>query len=367
MAIVVSDNFNRANDSSTIGTATTGQVWANVPQAGGQGDPFGILSNQAYWNRNGSGTGDGLAALETGLGNAVVSVKLMDVTAGGGLNLRNMGILFRYVDTTHYLFATYSAAGGGLWRLYVTDGSGGPIHLGPDSAAHPVNGDTMKVAFCGQQVTILLNDVVAEGYPITFGTGLLPALSSTLLAGTKCGLQANGGVISFPPYQIFDDFLVETNSECEGAEWELPPLEWSAEGIISPLSFGSTTTKRFDAGTGNTYYLIPQLSDSGIELRDKVIKAVRITGKFNAANFKLYAYGATEGINLSDLELGLNSKTGAVAIPNSTLVTQTRRFQVNVSGAALHTIRIEGTWAGEGIKDRIDEIVYEIAEMGARR
>ena len=160
------------------------------------------------------------------------------------------------------------------------------------------------------------------------------------------------------------------------AMWESAPNH--AEVIISQLtielSYGELvappaplSTVRFDAGQGSIYYLVPQLSDSGLELRDKVIKAVRITGKFNAANFKLYAYGATEGINLADIELGTNSRTGAVAIPDTALVTQTRRFQVNVTRAALHTIRIEGQWDGTGMKDRIDEIEYELAEQGVRR
>ena len=51
MAMVVFDDFNRANDPTSLGTATTGQTWSLV-----HGDfPFGILGNQAYWNRTGAG------------------------------------------------------------------------------------------------------------------------------------------------------------------------------------------------------------------------------------------------------------------------------------------------------------------------
>lgn len=130
---------------------------------------------------------------------------------------------------------------------------------------------------------------------------------------------------------------------------------------------GNTAIKRFDAGLRNSWWIVPQLSDSGIELRDKVIKAVRITGKVTNANVKVYKFGATEPIDVDAMEAGTGSATGMIAIPNTTLVLSTRRYQVNVPGAALHTVRVEGEWVGENIKDRIDEIEYEVAEQGVRR
>lgn len=165
--------------------------------------------------------------------------------------------------------------------------------------------------------------------------------------------------------EVVEAFSIPSDT-CAAAEWVIPPLVWTAT-VTTVATTGGIATKRFDAGSTNRWWIIPQLSDSGIELRDKVIKAVRITGKVTNANFKVYKFGATEPIDVDAMEAGTGSATGAVAIPDSTLVVSTRRYQVNVPGAALHTIRLEGEWEGDDIKDRIDEIEYEIAEQGVRR
>lgn len=154
---------------------------------------------------------------------------------------------------------------------------------------------------------------------------------------------------------------------CGAGEFTLPAIEFSASGTVVTSSLGGTTTQRFDAGLGNSWYLIPQISDSGDNLRDKQVKAARVTGKVTDANFKMYRYGATDPIVMDDLTDGTNSITGPVALTDTANVTQSQRFQLNVPNSALHTIRVEGTWDGEGIKDRIDEIEYEVSEQGIRR
>lgn len=128
----------------------------------------------------------------------------------------------------------------------------------------------------------------------------------------------------------------------------------------------SSGTFTFDSGLGNKWFLALQLSDSGIELRDKVIKALRATGKFSNARIKVYAYGPLEDILVDDIELGTNAKC-EVLLPDTTQVQQSRRFQINVKNAMNHTIRIEGEWDGTGMRDRIDELIYEIARQGVRR
>lgn len=364
MTVVVFDNFNRADSPTSLGTATTGQVWANVPGEGNvlPGDPYGILSNQGWWNRNGSGAaGDGLAALETGLTNAKASVRLMDVLAGGLVNLRNMGILFHYVDTTHYMFATYARAGGGLWRLYRADGTA-PTHIGPDSAAAPVNGDTLSVAYCGNTVDIQLNGVSQPGYPIT----MFPVMSATLAAGTMCGLQSSGGVISAPPYQLFEDFQVETNNDCEAAVWTIPPIRWSAEGTVESPPVPAVNTMTFDAGIGNNYFLCSQLSDGGNDLRSKTIKSLRATGKLTNASMQSYSYDVSGGIDVTEIEDGTNPSV-SVTLPNSSQVAQSPRQNVNVPNSVLSAVRIEGNDRGEDERDRIDELCQEWAEAGVRR
>jgi len=127
-------------------------------------------------------------------------------------------------------------------------------------------------------------------------------------------------------------------------------------------------TARFDArGGGSSWYLVPQLSDGGIELRDKTVKSFRATGKMTSPQFSVYGYGAQVPIVVSDLEDGINSSTGKIPLPTTTEVEQYARSQINVANAGLYTYRLEGVWDGEGDVDRIDEIVVEVAQQGIRR
>jgi hypothetical protein len=135
---------------------------------------------------------------------------------------------------------------------------------------------------------------------------------------------------------------------------------------VIPPADTPTQVFTFDAGLGNDYFLALQPSDSGIEGRDKVVKAVRVTGKINNGLAKVYAYGPVQNVDVSQVEQGIGQKT-AVALADSTMVQQSKRYQVNVSNAMMHLVRIEGRWDGTGDRDRIDEIFYEIAQQGIRR
>lgn len=120
------------------------------------------------------------------------------------------------------------------------------------------------------------------------------------------------------------------------------------------------------AGLGLPWYIVLQLSDSGIELRDKVIKSLRVTGKLTNAIAKVYGYGPKEDIVMADLEKGIGQKV-AVVLDNTTQVQQSRRFQMNVKNAMTHTVRLEGRDNAEGIPDRLDELLLEVSRQGIRR
>lgn len=134
-----------------------------------------------------------------------------------------------------------------------------------------------------------------------------------------------------------------------------------------PPGDSSTRTFTFDAGLGNEYYLLLQLSDSGIENRDKVMKAVRVTGKIGNGKVKVYGYGPMQDINVSDMEQGVGQRTTVILDPASTQVQQSRRFPVNIPNSMMSTVRVEGFWDGEGDRDRIDEILIDLAQQGIRR
>lgn len=142
-------------------------------------------------------------------------------------------------------------------------------------------------------------------------------------------------------------------------------IEYSVGPLVPPPA--AVRTFRFDAGNRSHYWLALQPSDSGDELRSKVLKAGRATGKLTNASFLFYKWDVGEPINATDVEFGLNAATRAQHVPDVAHVTQSARKQVNVPNAVLHSLRIRGTWEGDEIKDRIDELVYEQARSGVRR
>lgn len=142
--------------------------------------------------------------------------------------------------------------------------------------------------------------------------------------------------------------------------------------VIMPFTEGNTTatgpqTVRIGTGNGNAYYVVFPVVDSGEETRSKTVKAIRQTGKRTNASAKIYGYDIEDSINVTDLEDGTNSTTGAIALQNSTQVTQSQRHQVNVPNAVLWTVRIEGNDTGETTRDRIDEVEVEVSQIGVRR
>lgn len=129
----------------------------------------------------------------------------------------------------------------------------------------------------------------------------------------------------------------------------------------------SVGTYRFDTGTGPVpWYIAPQLSDSADELRTKRVGNVYVTGKLTSASIKVYGPSPSETADVSALEAGTSSKA-SVPLTNSTDVTAYAPVKLNVKNLKTHTVRIEGTYSGSGVRDRIDELVYEVDVMGARR
>jgi hypothetical protein len=152
------------------------------------------------------------------------------------------------------------------------------------------------------------------------------------------------------------------------AAWELPLLVWAAEGAVEPFNpTGGVMTKRFDAGEGSEWYICPSVVDSGVELLAKTIKGMRATGKFTNASMMLFGYDIGDGIDVGDLEAGANSSTGPVALTDSTQVAQSTMLNTNVTNSVLWAVRISGDDTGETVRDRVDELVVQVAEGGVRR
>jgi hypothetical protein len=130
---------------------------------------------------------------------------------------------------------------------------------------------------------------------------------------------------------------------------------------------GSAKTVRFDAGDGSAWYIAPSISDSGVTLRDKVIKSVRVTGTLTDPTYAVYAYGPSDVIDVDAIEAGTGSTTGLKSLSNTAGVAQSPRQQINIPNAMQHTVRIAGDCSGSDLLDRVDQIVYEQSVMGVRR
>jgi hypothetical protein len=178
------DNFNRADNSSALGTPSDGgSAWVAL-----QGT-WGILSNQGGLIAD-AGDSQDVAVLECG--SSVVTVQTT-ITFGSC----DVGLVARVVDSTNYLlFAVNSSTG---CKLYKRVG-GTFTQLGTTDATTPVTGDVIRMSVsAGNAITCYRNGVH------------LPNLDSTDAAGstaTQHGIRSSGYVaatVSFNDFSITDD------------------------------------------------------------------------------------------------------------------------------------------------------------------
>lgn len=381
MAIIVSDSFNRADGS--LGTADTGQAWAV------SSGTWGIVSNTA----EDITSVNGFAVLETGTTESITTVTLLNPSQS-----RSGGVICRWVSSNYFFSLTVDVFPGNIYQLRLKR-----IYAGSQSTvfdkniSNPTN-KSVGIGTCGSLFDVYLDGALQGTYNDA---------TSPQNYGTMSGMRgyANGA--------RFEDFLVTTNGTCTptyncsaGAcvdpgdgTGTYATLAACLEGCTVAASYNCTDgqcvdpgdgtgayptlqacvdsgcgggtvvveTMKFDAGTGSGYYYVAPIVDSGDELRSKTIKAVRATGKFTNAASEIYGYDVSDVISTTDLEEGLNSTTGQLAITDTSGVAQTPREQVNVPNAVLHTVRILGDDTDQTERDRIDEIVTEQSEIGVRR
>ncbi len=399
MAILASDDFNRADDPTGLGIATTGQVWDTVSGR------WSVLSNAARIDWDNGDPITSIVTLETGFTDVIAYVTLPSVDVPNFA--AGIGVICRYVDANFY------------WRLATFDGPGTPgllrlqrvyagsvftaIDIGPNATA---DGDTISVACCGSLFEIFVNGVSVGTYDDT---------ANPQNYGTQCGLVSLSGTFFAPYAESFEDFLVTTNGTCT------PTYNCTVDGCIDPGDGSGTyatleecetacviepswncvdgvcvdpgtgegefatllecelsgctprvaETMRFDAGEGSSYYVVAQVDDSGDELRSKTLKSIRTTGIRTNVSGMAFGYDVNQEISVEDLEAGTRANTRMTTrpqeFPDSTGVTQSERKPINIVNAVLSTVRIEGDDTGNEQRDQIHEIVIEQAKQGVRR
>lgn len=161
---VLADTFDRADTTSGLGTATTGQTW--TVSAG----TFGILNGEAY----ATSAVNTRAVIDTGYSDGEVSVS---VTVTGGQEW----LIFRFQDSNNYFrFGT----SGGILQLQKVE-SGSAQQISTFAAKLPIGGD-LSVKFVGNQISLYLNG------------NLLETVTSTLFqTATKIGLQTQNTTTRF--------------------------------------------------------------------------------------------------------------------------------------------------------------------------
>lgn len=145
--------------------------------------------------------------------------------------------------------------------------------------------------------------------------------------------------------------------------------------VMSPFEDSMTPpegeTQRFAAGNGSAWWLLSQVTDSGNELRSKVIKTVRATGRLTNSSAIVYGFDVEQPVDLAVMEAGERDVTKMTTRPqtfaDSTAVAQTRRRPINIKNAVLSAVRIEGDDTGNTERDQVHELVLEQAIEGVRR
>jgi hypothetical protein len=197
---VVTDSFTRADNSTSLGTAPSGQTWTNL----GTGN-FGIFGNQAVWD----GTGYGLAVVETGESDVDVSV-ITRLTIPAGESLHTIGIVLRWVDVNNNMIMYHNAGQG--YRLYITVAGvqeGGYFGVTELNNFLLFAGDKMRAVICGTVIKAYHNDTLVY----TLDLAIYPAVVAALAGGTKHGIAETDGYAA-----TFDDFSVKKTRQIQVGE-----------------------------------------------------------------------------------------------------------------------------------------------------
>lgn len=121
------------------------------------------------------------------------------------------------------------------------------------------------------------------------------------------------------------------------------------------------------SGVAIDYYAVPQFTDFGSENQNKVVKALRVTGKLTSGVLQLHGFDSAVNINMTNVENGTNSVSGNISLGTQTDVQQLARQPMTFPNLAVLAPRISGTYSGSGLPDEIHEVVIEAQNQGNRR
>lgn len=156
----ITDSFNRADSTSSVGTTDTGQAWSTLSGT------CGISSNEFYAS---AVTGaQACAVIDSGITD--VRVKVTPTVFSSN---RYIGVVGRCVDDSNYYLAQADTASSSLYKKV----AGAFTQLGGFGAA-AVAGDVLELRCVGTTISLYLN-----------GSSLISVTDSSLTTGTKCGIR----------------------------------------------------------------------------------------------------------------------------------------------------------------------------------
>ena len=154
-----------------------------------------------------------------------------------------------------------------------------------------------------------------------------------------------------------------------GTEWVYRQPQRKIAAVAAGLSSGEVLSGAyaFDTWQWDTtdsppdtinWYLIHQLMDSEAEAMNKVIRALRVTGKFTGGRLRIHGAAPGDDIDKDEIEDGIGALS-TFTLANSTEITRYSRIKCKVKNMSLWAVRLSGAWPGTGIKDRLDELSCE--------
>jgi hypothetical protein len=178
--ILVSDSFDRPDNSSTLGSADTGQTWQYYDQT------WGIYNNQAQ--QTGGVIDGGFAYVDAGQSDVEASATIEKTTNYEGIIARA-----NPADGS-YLFIQVSGGGYGYQVVEYYGNAGGYSIIASSDQITPQGGDVLKAVLRGPDVTIEVN-----------GTQIIDTTSSLNENSTYFGINGQSD-----PDDLLDNFLVTT-------------------------------------------------------------------------------------------------------------------------------------------------------------
>lgn len=137
---VVSDSFDRVDNSTSLGNAETGQTWSL-----GNGSTAGTSINQAYMSNCVGVTDDCYAVVDSKISDGTVQVLL-------STNPQDSRVIFRYVDGNNMYFVENKGTGYGLYkRVEKVDSELGFFDTTPKDK------DVIKIDFTGSTINVSIN------------------------------------------------------------------------------------------------------------------------------------------------------------------------------------------------------------------